>query len=194
MSVQKSTPAFGDHGDSLTWSMVNNRVYDVKTDILEAGTYYAHQNVISGDIFIGGEKTSVREFYVADDSEINPHCADNFKTLLPRYFINGWSEEEKPDVKAQWTGIMGFTGDRLPLVGRLSEEVTQRGEGEWIAAGFNGYGMSLCWSCGEALAKMVLGMDADFLPAPFLVTRERVEEPAKRGALDAVLGLLDDDV
>lgn len=197
MSVQKSTPEFGEHGNSLTWSMVNNRVYEKDTDVLEAGTYYAHQNAVSGDVFIGGEKSKLTSFFVTDDTEMNTHCADNFTTLLPRYFIKGWDEkekdkDEKPEIKATWTGIMGFTGDRLPLVGPLPQSLTQRGSsGEWIAAGFNGYGMSLCWACGEAVAKMVLGVDvSDFLPAAFLATRERIEKPAGRGPLDAVLELL----
>ncbi|XWW94245.1 hypothetical protein V2A60_002188 [Cordyceps javanica] len=201
MSVQKSTPEFGQHGGSLTWSMANRRTYEPETDVLEAGTYYAHQNALTGDIFVGGEKTKASDFFVADDAEMNTHCRDNFASLLPRYFINGWNKEDQgvagPEIRATWTGIMGFTGDRLPLVGPLPESATRRGRGEggeggeWIAAGFNGYGMSLCWACGEAVAKMVLGMDvSEFLPEAFLATRQRIEQPAQRGALDAVLELL----
>ncbi len=196
MSVQHSTPEFGHHGSSTTWNMVNKRIYDPETDTLEAGTYYGHQNAVTGDIFFGGEKTKLSDFFVTDDTEVNVHCQDNLATLLPRYFINGWKDQDggeppSPEVRAMWTGIMGFTGDRLPLVGLLPESATQRGGGEWIAAGFNGYGMSLCWACGEAVAKMMLGLDvSDFLPAALLVTRERLERPARRGALDAVLDLV----
>ncbi|ATY61677.1 FAD dependent oxidoreductase [Cordyceps militaris] len=195
MSVQRGTPEFGRHGSSRTWSMTNKRTYEPETDVLEAGTYYAHQNAITGDMFIGGEKTKASAFFVADDSEVNAHCRANFATLLPRYFIRGWDEGGGgPEMRAMWTGIMGFTGDRLPLVGPLPASATRQrgGDGEWIAAGFNGYGMSLCWACGEAVARMVLGMDvADWLPAAFLATRERIEQPAQRGALNAVLELLD---
>ncbi|KAJ6781293.1 hypothetical protein PWT90_07979 [Aphanocladium album] len=193
MSVQKSTTAFGNHGNALTWSMANRKVYASATDVLEAGSYYACQNGVSGDIFIGGEKTTASDLFVTDDTEVNAHCQDNFATLLPRYFVEGWAEDGPgPEVRATWTGIMGFTGDRLPLVGRVPEEATQRGRGEWMAAGFNGYGMSMCWACGEAVAKMVLGMDAsDLLPDAFLVTRERIERPAQRGPLDAVLDVMD---
>lgn len=197
MSVQKSTPEFGDHGNSLTWSMANRKVYEPATDVLEAGTYYAHQNGLTGDIFIGGEMTAASELFVTDDTEVNVHCRDNFATLLPRYFVKGWHEDgPRPEIRAMWTGIMGFTGDRLPLVGPLPQSATQRGRngdgGEWIAAGFNGYGMSLCWACGEAVAKMVLGMDdgSELLPAAFLATRERIEKPAHRGALEAVLDVI----
>lgn len=204
MSVQKATPEFGQHGSSTTWSMVNEKIYDAEADTLEAGTYYGHQNAVTGDIFFGGEKTKLSDFFVTDDTQVNVHCQENLATLLPRYFINGWENEEKkggaprPDMRAMWTGIMGFTGDRMPLVGPLSTSATQRGYGsgggggEWIAAGFNGYGMSLCWACGEAVAKMVLGLDvSDFLPAALRVTRERLEQPARRGALDAVLDMVD---
>ncbi|KAJ3482508.1 hypothetical protein NLG97_g7550 [Lecanicillium saksenae] len=193
MSVQKSTTAFGDHGNNLTWSMANRKVYERATDVLEAGSYYACQNGLTGDIFIGGEKTKAGDFFVTDDTEVNVHCRDNFATLLPRYFVEGWANDGPgPEIRTMWTGIMGFTGDRLPLVGQVPEEVTQRGRGEWMAAGFNGYGMSLCWACGEAVAKMVLGIDvADFLPGAFLVTTERIKNPARRGPLDAVLDVID---
>ncbi|KAJ4147289.1 hypothetical protein LMH87_001823 [Akanthomyces muscarius] len=200
MSVQKSTPEFGQQGSSTTWSMVNKKIYDPEADTLEAGTYYGHQNTITGDLFFGGEKTKLSELFVTDDTQVNAHCQDNLATLLPRYFINGWKDEENkggapgPEIRAMWTGIMGFTGDRLPLVGPLPASATQRGHdgGEWIAAGFNGYGMSLCWACGEAVAKMVLGLAvSDFLPAALRVTRERLEQPARRGALDAVVDMAD---
>ncbi|OAR01672.1 hypothetical protein LLEC1_03980 [Akanthomyces lecanii] len=201
MSVQKSTPEFGQHGSSTTWSMVNKRIYDPETDMLEAGTYYGHQNAITDDIFFGGEKTKLSDLFVADDTQVNAHCQENLATLLPRYFVKGWQDENSkggaagPEIRAMWAGIMGFTGDRLPLVGPLPASATQRGQdgggGEWIAAGFNGYGMSLCWACGEAVAKMVLGADvSDFLPAALRVTRERLEQPARRGALDAILDMV----
>ncbi|KAL3956955.1 hypothetical protein ACCO45_009801 [Purpureocillium lilacinum] len=60
-----------------------------------------------------------------------------------------------------WTGVMGFTGDLMPLVGRLpgGDEKTKSDSGEWVAAGFNGEGMVWAWLCGTAVGVMMLGME-----------------------------------
>lgn len=47
--------------------------------------------------------------------------------------------------------------------------------GEWVAAGFNGYSMSQCWSCGEAIALMALGQSKPhWLPDPYLSSEWRL--------------------
>lgn len=76
---------------------------------------------------------------------------------------------------------MGFTPDHVPWIGQIPNDITGRsGNGEWIAAGFNGYGMPLCWGCGEAVAKMMLGQEAEvseWLPDSFLMTPKRLSSP-----------------
>lgn len=94
MSVQKATPEFGQHGSSTTWSMVNEKTYDPEADTLEADTHSGHQNAVTGDIFIGGEKTKLKDLFVTDDTQVNVHCQESLATLLPRYFINGWKDGE----------------------------------------------------------------------------------------------------
>lgn len=71
---------------------------------------------------------------------------------------------------------MGFTQDGVPYVGQLAAKTTGRpGNGQWIACGFNGYGMPYCWMAGEALANMILGQDvSDWLPEAFLVSEGRL--------------------
>jgi glycine/D-amino acid oxidase-like deaminating enzyme len=65
----------------------------------------------------------------------------------------------------------------LPLVGRLSPTLTgRRGEGEWIAAAFNGYGMANCLMAGEALALMILGEKVnDWLPGAYELGEQRLQ-------------------
>lgn len=102
-------------------------------------------------------------------------------------------------MKAAWTGIMGLSADGQPWVGRVPRAVSQRAEpsaggattalasnGEWIAAGFTGEGMTHAWLSGVALARMMLSAqelapmddkDADAaLPAPFVITEKRWRE------------------
>ena len=71
---------------------------------------------------------------------------------------------------------MGFTKDGLPLVGRVPEKATGRtGRGEWIAAGFGGYGTGYCYSCGKAVAHMLLGREvSQWLPSAFVITEDRL--------------------
>ncbi|KAK9446329.1 FAD dependent oxidoreductase [Metarhizium brunneum] len=151
----KSTAAFGNRGGEVTWSVMGGGGYDPETQIVDVGLLYSNQNPRTGDIFIGGEKAKIRELLVSDDSQIGAPCVENLSSVLPTIFTRGWEDGEKPQVCKIWSGIMGFTADRLPIIGSLPLEVTKRGEegGEWIAAGFNGYGMPLCWSSGEAVAK-----------------------------------------
>ncbi|KAJ9631142.1 hypothetical protein H2204_008364 [Knufia peltigerae] len=194
MSTQKSTQGFGRHGNALSWSMINSGSYDGESRTMELGLYYGCQNPHTGDIFVGGERAKVDEMLVSDDTEVGVPCAENISNILPRFFTKGWEEGSKAEVIRVWSGIMGFTADRLPLVGALPLSVTKRGTseqgGEWIAAGFNGYGMPLCWSSGEAVAKMLLGIDvSDFLPETFLASKERLDD-GKRMAIVPALQLL----
>lgn len=176
MSTQKPPAAFGNHGRALTWSRVGGGSFDMATGVVELGLYYSNQNPDSGDIFIGGEKTKLNEVFISDDSVVGAPCEENIRTKLPKCYTKGWEDVSEHEVKKVWSGIMGFTGDRLPLVGKLPAEATNRDGGdEWIAAGFNGYGMPLCWSSGEAVAKMILGQEVDdFLPESFVITEERL--------------------
>lgn len=192
MSTQKPTDAFGQHGRDITWSRVGGGTFDEATKVLDLGLYYSNQNPNSGDVFIGGEKARIDEILISDDSVIGVPCKENLTTKLAKCFTSGWEDTSTHEVRKIWSGIMGFTADRLPLVGSLPQSVTGRGQdgGEWIAAGFNGYGMPLCWSSGEAVAKMILGQDvSDFLPDAFVLTEERLqsENMSSTAAIDGLL-------
>lgn len=193
MSTQKPPEAFGQYGRDVTWSRVGGGGFNENTNVIDLGLYYASQNPITGDIFIGGEKAKVDELFTSDDTVVGAPCEDNITNKLPQCFVKGWEDNSTHQVRKVWSGIMGFTGDHLPLVGSLPQSVTDRGKegGEWIAAGFNGYGMPLCWSSGEAVVKMILGQQVgDFLPDSFLVTAERLQskEMSLKDSISALFG------
>ncbi len=61
--------------------------------------------------------------------------------------------EKLPETQGQpptrfWTGLMGFTPDRFPLVGALDTNF-------WIAAGYNGYGGSWSLHAAYEIAQMI---------------------------------------
>lgn len=152
---------------------------------MESGLYYATQNAKTGDIFIGGEKSNIREILTSDDGNICHVAKENIEEVLPRIF----ERYDNGTIKGVWSGILAFTADFLPLIGRLPNFVTDPNSSDgttntsrqWIAAGFNGYGMPQCWGAGEAVAKLILGEDEarqevfEWLPEVFEVTKERFD-------------------
>jgi len=70
------------------------------------------------------------------------------------------------NVVRTWAGIMGFTADGLPLIGRF--EATP---GLTLAAGFNGGGFSWSAIVGQVIADLLAGNDPGFDLAPFAPDR-----------------------
>ncbi len=72
----------------------------------------------------------------------------------------------KARVVRAWSGIMGFTADGLPLIGRY-----EPAPGLTIAAGFNGGGFSWAVIVGKIIASLLSGQDPGFDIAPFRPAR-----------------------
>jgi glycine/D-amino acid oxidase-like deaminating enzyme len=68
----------------------------------------------------------------------------------------GWEHSNAvPDMV--WTGIMGYTNDEKPHIGRVpSKQGEEAVKNQWILAGFNGGGMSTIPTAAKAVAKMVV--------------------------------------
>ncbi|KAJ5645998.1 MFS transporter [Penicillium lividum] len=191
MSTQAATPGFQNKGSSLSWNYIGKGILNPETNIWSYTLYYITQDPDSGDIFIGGEKQKAHEVFTSDDTILPPIPAQNLAGILPCIFRDGWNDT-KPEVKKMWSGIMAFTADGLPLVGKLSEKVTGRGGGnEWIAAGYNGHGMDKSWLTGESLAGMVSGKGVpDGFPEAYLVTDERLARLTPDAFVENLLGSL----
>ncbi|KAM3420855.1 hypothetical protein BST61_g4094 [Cercospora zeina] len=181
MSVQAAGPDFPNEGEIKSWSTFDQPRYDPQTGHFSFGLYYITQNAATGDIFIGGEKGEPKDILASDDSIMSSTSKEALVQVLPKIFHKGWPEGQAPEVRKVWSGIMGFTPDAMPWVGEIPESITGRpAGGEYIAAGFNGYGMPLCWGCGEAVAKMLLGKKdevMEWLPENFLITNARLKSP-----------------
>lgn len=174
MSCQDLGPNFPNHGATCSWSFISEIRVDPELGVPNAGLYYLTQNAKTGHMFLGGENDTLENILSSDDSQLNPNSAKKIGQVLPSLFKDA---NATPQVERIWSGIMGFTKDGLPLVGQLPELITGRQEssGEWIAAGFNGYGTGYCFLCGQAVGDMILGKEVDWLPEAFLVTKERVD-------------------
>jgi len=118
-----------------------------------------------GRIVLGGMRwlTPTKEVGLDDDSVVEPTVSQGLRAFLPRHFpaLAGIR------VEREWTGVMGFTDDRAPLVGPWPGA-----PGEWVALGFNGHGMPMAFLAGRAIAEMIAGRSADtVVPAAFAPAR-----------------------
>jgi glycine/D-amino acid oxidase-like deaminating enzyme len=187
MSAQKPHLSFPNLGGEASWTHFSKASFDPETGVFGTGLYYTQQNEHTGEIFIGGERQKVTDLLSSDDSIVSSEARESLSTILPRVFKG----VEPIGEQRIWSGIMGFTSDGLPLVGKLPAEVTERdGDGEWIAAGFNGHGMDKCWLSGETVARMVLGKDTSGFPNAFLLSRERLARSGAEQSVDGFMSML----
>ena len=118
-----------------------------------------------GRVVLGGMRwlTPTQEVGTDDDTVVDPQVSAALRAFLPGHF---------PDlagvpVEREWTGIMGFTPDRAPLVGPLPGS-----PGEYVAAGFHGHGMPMAFFAAKAVAEMIAGKEPEiFVPEAFLPDR-----------------------
>ncbi|TDZ36181.1 putative oxidoreductase OrdL [Colletotrichum spinosum] len=138
---------------------------------------------LAGDVVIGGglarlPDEGLGEYGITDDSGINPHVSSYLHATTPRYFGANWGEDDAAGrVRAEWTGIMGFSPDGFPFVGQVPGE-----KGLWICAAFQGHGMVMCWMCAKALSAMLDDDDeklGDWFPEAFRVTSDRMGQRFK---------------
>ncbi len=170
MTTQTPTAVSEKCAGMKSWSLTYDHGFD-----------YVIQSPSTNEIFAGG---GLGQAYERGLAEIG-NTDDSVNSVLALAHLGGamnavFGIEEAvamaSGVKAAWTGVMGFTSDGLPLVGRLPQEATQRsGKGEWVSAGFNGYGMVNAWLCGKHVAESVLGKESpEFVPEAYKMSAERL--------------------
>ncbi|OOQ86249.1 hypothetical protein PEBR_22574 [Penicillium brasilianum] len=185
MSTQKPGPQWGNRANS--WLFHTKQDYDPETTLVEQGLYWMQQNAETGDLFVGGDRQRLDDFLSSDDSVISADSAGNLMSLLPkRIFDKGWTNPVTNETLSAgtslhriWSGIIGMTADQLPIVGSVPVSFSDRNieGGEWIAAGFNGYGMCQAWLSGEAIARMALGEPKpEWLPDVYLSSEKRLTD------------------
>lgn len=172
MSIQHPGNSFPKLGHLYSWTEFYEGKYDPETRRLTTGLYYSQQNAKTGDIYIGGESQEVENLLTSDDSVVAPSATHHISSVVPKIY----RDADAAKATKVWSGIMGFTGDHLPLAGQLNSLITGRsGNGEWIAAGYSGHGMDKAWLTGQAIAEMALGEDVPaWFPRSFLIGEERL--------------------
>ncbi|PNY29988.1 Uncharacterized protein TCAP_00101 [Tolypocladium capitatum] len=147
-----------------SWSIIYDLGFDYVTQRPDG------EDGTPGDLMIGGglfnsKEQGLDQLGVWDDGRVDFLPVAHVRGSLPTVFEPRWGAEG--GLKKAWTGIMGYTGDQMPFVGRLpapgGARAMDEGSGQWIAAGFNGDGMVWAWLCGTAVGVMVLGKHDEVL-------------------------------
>lgn len=183
MSTQRMGPSFPSRGDKVSWAHVSKGSYDAETGHIHLGLYYAQQNAKTDVMFLGGESQKLSNLLSSDDSTVAVEARESLCSVAPRIW-----KEASPQPLQVWSGIMGFTTDGMPLVGKLPQSLSGRmGDAEWLAAGFNGHGMDKCWLSGEAIAKMVVGEEVPGFPRAYLLSDWRIESWTPEKAAETLM-------
>ncbi|OBS27750.1 hypothetical protein FPOA_01693 [Fusarium poae] len=160
MSAQRPGASFPSSHGNRSWSPIYSPGFDYVTQQPD------RPDGTPGDLMVGGgffrsRHEGIDQMGIWDDSQTHALPLIHVRGIMPTIFEPQWGERSKL-VKA-WTGIIGFTGDLMPFVGRAPRSPVKKDSGEWVAAGFCGEGMVWAWLCGTALAVMVLGKEGEDL-------------------------------
>lgn len=186
MTRQSAPPGFPRLGDRRSWILHYDFGYDYVTQSPSSSSS-------TEDIYLGGGflKALVTGQVSVEDADVgstrddlqNPTALATLQDAVEKRLQHGNGTK----IVDQWTGVMGFTIDNNPVVGKIPYEISRRRpadaqiEGrEWIAAGFCGNGMVNCWLSGKGIAQMLLnGEEAvrGWFPVDeYACTTERLEK------------------
>jgi glycine/D-amino acid oxidase-like deaminating enzyme len=103
----------------------------------------------------------------SDDASLHPKVSQGLRNYLQTRFPG----LEDVEVDEEWAGIMGWTSDRLALVGPIPNR-----SNEFICAGFSGHGMPRAHLCARQVAKLLLHQSLDpSFPKVFLMNLQRTQ-------------------
>lgn len=126
------------------------------------GDDYLVQRPHTHELILGGERLSVPDGAVgqsADDS-VDPTVGARLRSALHsalKLRAPGQDEAAQLGATYEWTGIMGYSRDNHPWVGRVPAELGGGEGGLYLSAGYTGHGMPVTARCGVAVAEEILG-------------------------------------
>ncbi|KAI1437524.1 FAD dependent oxidoreductase [Xylaria sp. CBS 124048] len=167
----------GQLGHSYVWTSDASDQYLVHRSLEDTQVPGAGKKDRS--LILGGERFAdpAGEEGISRDDAINPAISQALHSALKATIkLRPGEEPEEERLKAEfeWTGIMGYSRDDKPWVGRVpllflgDDDLGEAGEvgGLWISAGFTGHGMPVAPRCGVAVAEMILGKGEDEVKVP----------------------------
>lgn len=180
MTAQRPGQDFPKNNGKQSWSFIYPQGFDYITQRATSPNGEGGEVMIGGGLF-QSSKQGTDMLGVYDDSKTDAMTLMHLEGAMPTIFNWGAEAAGRRLIKA-WSGIVGFSSDVLPLVGRLDSRITKRKvstgsrsgmqagtvpPGEWIAAYFCGDGMVWAWLCGTAVGLMLAGSeDEDLVKEP----------------------------
>jgi glycine/D-amino acid oxidase-like deaminating enzyme len=130
-----------------------------------------------GELMFGGgrEYAAGLGVGVSDDSDIDQLAADYLRQVLNN-LLDIQNNGIELRASHEWSGIMGYSRDGRPWVGKVPQELGG-GKGLWMCAGFTGHGMPNASLCAKAVVNEMMGrqLHEKDLPKEFHVSMERVK-------------------
>jgi glycine/D-amino acid oxidase-like deaminating enzyme len=154
-------------------------------DYLVQRPYSGVPNPAGHLMFGGGRGSGEPSVGISDDSVIDEKAAAYLRSALLKLLQLDGKTDGLKELKAakQWTGIMGYSRDNHPWVGKVPQR-----EGIWLAGGYTGHGMPNGTLCGKAIVDMMLGeqegndvqkvqatmVERGDIPKSYLISEERM--------------------
>ncbi len=111
------------------------------------GYFYLRQHD-DGSLLLGGARHLHHDVERGYEDATTPALQAD----LERYLHHHFPQARGAHVQQRWSGVMGFSPDRLPVLGAVPGLV-----GSYWAAGFTGHGMGYGFRFGRLMAEVVLG-------------------------------------
>jgi glycine/D-amino acid oxidase-like deaminating enzyme len=147
-----------------SWSVIHAPDFEYITQLPPNPVTKEHGMLMLGGAFTRTKEQGLDQVGVWDDSTMDTSTVMSLNGCIPTVFEGG-----NTTMASCWSGIIAFTGDTMPFVGRIGDAVKKgKGEeetepGQWVSAGYNGEGMVYAWLCATAVAIMILGMEDQVL-------------------------------
>lgn len=114
------------------------------------GNFHFHQGYIyfravDDRLLIGGGRHWDKEAEQTGELDENPYIRMQMLNLMRTFFF---ANQELPSIEYSWSGIMGITVDKSPIIQELSE-------GCWICAGHSGMGVALALDAGTQVGTLI---------------------------------------
>ena len=152
-------------GKMLATESIPKIVWRVGFSTMTSAAEYGLQLLLpTGPVVLGGRREYALggELGVTDDTTINPDVSaalHDFLLLFP--------ELSEYQVEREWTGIMGFTPDYMPIIGKIPKVANN-----YAFAGFSGYGAPVIFLAAKSMAESIAGQ-VPLVPIPALYDPNR---------------------
>lgn len=122
-----------------------------------------------GAFIVGRANTGRRA--TSDDSSRDLLPQTHLKAVTPRLFDFG---SDMVDITHSWSGIVAFTQDGNPLIGKLPFSKKSH---QWVCAAYQGIGMVRAFRSAQMLALLLLGEEIpNAYPRSLLITDQRLKD------------------